>query len=259
MKIAISHLVCAATLVAMTTTATADDLRDRTIGHVITAPTAWLPSGLVLNTGLDQRGTTYSAAALAIGPFASVELSGDSDVRVCRGCEGRAEPRWLGRATFKLASRQDRWFRGAPALAFGVRSTFRGNHDTRASDAFVVASYDLGPVRLHAGGAITDADDDQSMGQDGLGDQVRHGLRPLGGFEWTPAQYPKTSLMGDVMWTSQLESPEAARPSVLRYTAGLAVRYQAFTWGSIELGMRVREKEEIGDLAFFTRVNLSTR
>ena len=42
--------------------------------NVITAPTAWLPSGLVLNTGLDQRGTTYSAAALAIGPFASVEL-----------------------------------------------------------------------------------------------------------------------------------------------------------------------------------------
>ncbi|MCX5748379.1 MAG: hypothetical protein NT062_38490 [Proteobacteria bacterium] len=254
-RVGIAMVVTIAALHA--TPAAADDLRDRSIGHVITAPTAWLPpGGVTATTGLDHHGGTMLSGTISIGPFASVELGGDSEVRICHGCgDTRPDAIWLGRATFKLGASQDQWFVGQPALAFGVRTTFAGKHDTRVAEAFVVASRDLGPIRLHVGASASDGRDERTTApRRSLRDELR-ALRPLGGFEWTPGQYPKTSLMGDIAWVPLVEDDAVSA----RYVTSFAVRYQAFAWSSIELGMNYREAEEIGDSTFFVRVNASAR
>ncbi|MBA3540190.1 MAG: hypothetical protein H0T79_11235, partial [Deltaproteobacteria bacterium] len=180
-------------------------------------------------------------------------LGGDTDIRSCH-CDVDATPQpvWLGRATFKLGAPEDAWFRGQPALGFGVRTTIlpdRTATHTRVAEAFLVASRALGPVQLHAGASVTDATDERSEGAT-LGKQVR----PLGGFQWTPHQYPRTTVMGDVTWVPLLTDTLRRE-----WVAGWGVRYQAFTWGSIELGGRNRQAEGIGDTRFFLRMNVATR
>src|SRR3954469_12380398 len=177
---------------------------DPAIGRVLTAPTAWLPpeGGLVGTAGVDRRGDGSVLLAYGLG-IASVELGTDTDVRGCTECDGdmKGDPLWMGRAAFRLGARQDAWFQGMPALVLGVRTTFATHGHTfggaRETDAYVVGSRAIGPVRLHAGAALSDAGyHDISLGPK---------LRPLGGFEWTPAPYPKTSVLGDVMWLPKLE------------------------------------------------------
>jgi hypothetical protein len=223
---------------------------DPAIGRVLTAPTAWLPpqGGLVGTAGVDRRGDGSVLLAYGLG-IASVELGTDTDVRGCTMCDGdlKGDPLWLGRAAFRLGARQDAWFNGMPALVLGVRTTFAAHgHDlggARATDAYVVASRELGPVRLHAGAALTDAGyHDISLGPT---------LRPLGGFEWTPAPYPKTAVLGDVMWVPKLE-PDGVK---LEWVAGWGVRYQALKWGSIELAVRHRQDEGLQESTVLVRVN----
>jgi hypothetical protein len=159
-----------------------------------------------------------------------------------------SEPVFLWRASFRVGTRQDRWFRGQPALAIGVRRSFREDRYEEA-DAFVVASRDLGPVRLHAGASIGDMEekDTPTANRKSFRTELRS-VKPLGGFEWTPGQYPKTTLMGDIAYQPTLDGP--------KFLTAIAVRYQAFDWGSVELGMRYRESEEIGDSTFFVRANV---
>jgi hypothetical protein len=77
-------------------------------------------------------------------------------------------------------------------------------------------------------------------------------VRPVGGVEWTPPQYPKTTLMGDVSYVPFLRDtvvPEVA----LEWVAGWGVRYQAFEWSAIELAVRHREDEGLGDSTVMVR------
>ncbi len=232
---------------------------DPTIGRVLTAPTAWLPpSGAITGTaGLELRSIVEDRSAMGnvvvgygLGGLASVELGADTDVRTCADCTGDATPRpkWLGRASFRLGARQDQWFVGMPALVLGVRTTFAGKsrdvfERPRVSEAYVVASRVIGPLRFHVGASVTDA---------GFAD-VEMGLqvRPLAGIEWTPAQYPRTSLMGDAAYSAVLE-PDVPR---LEWVAGWGVRYQALSWASIELAVRHREGEGLDRSTVLMRVN----
>jgi len=224
---------------------------DPTVNRVLTAPTAWLPpaGALVGTAGLDHRFDGDVIVGYGLGGLASIELGTDTDVRGCTDCSVRPEPLFLGRAAFRLGAHQDAWFTGMPALVLGVRTTVTALtgrddfHHARVTDAYVVASRVLGPVRLHAGASLIDA---------GFGDyHMRPKLRPLGGLEWTPPQYPKTSLLADVAWVALLHA-DAARPEWL---AGWGVRYQALPWGSIELAVRHREDEGLGDSTVLVRVN----
>jgi hypothetical protein len=224
---------------------------DPTVNRVITAPTAWLPpAGAVIGTaGMDHRFDADIILGYGFGGLASVELGTDTDVRGCTDCSQRPEPLFLTRAAFRMGARQNAWFTGMPALVLGVRTTvvpITGRDDferVRVTDAYVVASRVVGPLRLHAGGSLVDA---------GFGDyHMGPKLRPLGGFEWTPPQYPKTSLLGDVAWVALLRA-DKARPEWL---AGWGVRYQALPWGSIELAVRHREDEGLGDSTVLVRVN----
>ena len=220
---------------------------DPVIGHVLTAPTAWLPrAGSAYGTaGLDHRGDGSIVVGYGLGGIASIELGADSDVRTCAmppcDTDNLATPRLLPRAAFRMGARQDAWFAGQPAVALGV-SVNPG--DARANEAYVVASRAVAPVRLHAGAAVLNA-------RDGGGAAMGMRVRPLGGLEWTPPQYPKTSLLVDIAWLPRFEMPKPA----LEWVLGWGVRYQALTWGSIELDVRHRQNEGLGGSTVMVRVN----
>ncbi len=223
---------------------------DPALGRVLTAPTAWLPAqgGMVGTAGIDRRGDGSVTLAYGLG-LASIELGTDTDVRGCTTCDGdlKADALWLGRAAFRLGARQDAWFPGMPAVVLGLRNTFAARGHTfggaRVTDAYLVGSRVLGPVRLHLGGAISDG----GYKQVALGPT----LRPFAGFEWTPAPYPKTSVLGDVMWVPRIETDRVE----LEWVAGWGVRYQALKWGSIELAVRHRQDEGLQESTVLVRVN----
>jgi hypothetical protein len=221
--------------------------------RVLTVPTAWLArSGdAAVMLGLDHRGDGAAIADVGLGDLAELELGSDSDVRACVDCAMRPVPIALGRAAFRLGTRADA-AHGTHAIALGVRTTFaaRGHavHEPRASDAYLVASSDFGVVRLHAGIDALSA----SVG--GIRAPAR--LRPLAGVELHPPMYPRSSLLGDLAWEPTLD---AARGPALGWLFGVGVRYQAFTWASVELAVRARQAEELGAATVMVRVNAMQR
>lgn len=222
------------------------------LARVLTAPTAWLiPAGTVVGSAsLDHRGDGALSVLLGLGDLATVELGGDTDVRTCDACGDAATPRWIGRAAFRVGARQDAWFAGMPALALGMRAAVTGGNRTapRVSEAQLVASRSLGPLRLHAGATLTAAGfETAARSPRALGPT----LRPLAGLEWTPRRYPRTALLADVAWVARLDSG-APR---LEWVAGWGVRYQAVRWSAIELAVRHREDEGLGQSTVMIRIH----
>jgi len=218
--------------------------------RVLTAPTAWLPEAgaAVVMLGVDHRGDGAAVLGYGLGRIAEVELGSESDIRGCADCSARPSPLWLGRAGFRIGARPDAWFTGMPAIVFGVRATFavRGHavHDPQANDAYLVASRDLGVVRLHAGADAISASVD--------GRRAGARIRPLAGLELHPPMYPRSSLLGDVAWEPTLD---AQRGPQLGWMLGVGVRYQAFAWASVELAVRARQAEDLGASTVLVRVN----
>ena len=196
---------------------------DPEIDHVVAAPTAWLPeAGVAIGrAALDHRGGGELVIGYGLGGIAEVE-AGDSG------------------ATFRLGAHQDAWFAGQPAIAFGVTESLPG--EPRAGEAYVVASRVLGPLRVHAGAIALDAESTARM---------KLVVRPLGGLELVPPQYPRTTIVGDLTWQATLVTP---RP-VAGWVIGYGVRYQALSWGSIELAVRVRQDEGVSGSTVLVRVN----
>ena len=234
---------------------------DPVIGRAFSAPTAWLPPaiGIVASAGLDMRELVGDTrvddsviVAYGLGGIAAVELGTDSDIRACVDCSVRPVSTWLGRAAFRIGARQDAWFAGMPALVLGVRTTSTSRspfQDARVVEAYVVASRELGPLRAHLGAAVSDASHAGPPGSDGVEQGPR--LRPLAGLEWTPSQYPKTSLIGDLAWVPRLEETRIE----VEWAASWGVRYQAVTWGAIELFVRHREDGALADSTVLMRVH----
>ncbi len=226
---------------------------DPTESRVLTAPTAWLPpaGGAIVTATLDHRFDGSAVVGYSLGDFAAIDVGTDTDVRSCETCEGDADPLYLGRASFRLGLRQDRLFRGSPALLAGVRTTFANQGrvgDVRVAEAYAVASLELGPLKLHGGGEVVDA----AMGETELGPTVR----PFGGIEWTPGQYPNTTVLVDLAYVPLLEHRVVEPVVKLEWMAGFGVRYNALRdWGAIELAVRVREAEGLGDTTVMVRVN----
>jgi hypothetical protein len=237
-----------AILAAVGTPARADDPSE---SRVLTAPTAWLPpaGGVVVTTTLDHRFDGSAVIGYSLGGLAAIDVGTDADVRTCETCDGDAEPLFLGRAGFRMGLRQDQVFRGSPALLVGVRTTFANQGrvgDVKVSEAYLVASRTLGPVKLHAGVQAVDA----AMGEVALGVKVR----PIGGLEWTPGQYPNTTVLADLAYVPLLR--HGAGDVDLEWVGGVGVRYNALRdWGAIELAVRVREDEGLGDTTVMVRLN----
>ncbi|HEU4734453.1 MAG TPA: hypothetical protein VFT22_41470 [Kofleriaceae bacterium] len=241
-----AQLAAAALVIATAAPASADPPGAR----VLTAPTGWLPEAgaAAVMLGADHRGDGAAVLGVGLGGLAELELGSESDARGCTDCTARPAAVWLGRAGFRLGARQDAWFAGMPALVLGVRVSFaaRGHelHEPRASDAYVVASRDLGVVRLHAGA------DAISASVDGMRAAAR--LRPLAGLELHPPMYPRSSLLADIAWVPTLDAQAGPR---LGWLLGIGVRYQALAWASVELAVRAHEGDDLGGSTVMVRVN----
>jgi hypothetical protein len=222
--------------------------------RVLTAPTAWLPEAgaAAVMLGIDHRGDGAAIVSCGLGRIAELELGSESDVRACTDCAARPTPLVLARAAFRIGAPHDAWFTGMPALVLGVRVAFaaRGHevHEPRTSDAYAMASRDLGVVQLHAGVDAISA----SLGARRSAAQ----LRPLAGLELHPPMYPRSSLLADVAWLPTLD---AARGPQLRWIVGIGARYQAFSWASVELAVRARQGEDLGASTVLVRVNVAAR
>ena len=229
---------------------------DPAIPRVITAPTAWLPpGGAIVATGgagvgaegFGNAGEAMLSLSYGLGDLAAVELATDRDLRGCVDCTDRPNGLWLGRAGFRLGARQDAWFPGMPALVFGVRTTWAAKGPdfggARASEAYVVASRVVGPTRIHVGASAIDARHRQT--------ELGVTMRPLAGLEWTPRDLPRSSLMVDVAWLPRLELDRVTD----EWVGGLGVRYQALTWGSIELAVRNRQDDGLAGTTVMVRLN----
>ena len=216
------------------------------IGHVITAPTAWLPpeGSIVGSASLDHRGDGGFRFTYGLGGLAALEIGGDKDLRACdAACAAKPEPKWNGHMAFTMGVPQVDL---RPAFALGFATTF-DKPSLKAVDLHLVTSYRLGGVRGHAGFALIES----RTGDATSGVKVR----PVAGLEITPPQYPKTTLLTDFAYLPLLRQDAPA----LEWTIGWGVRYQALRWSSIELDVRHREGEGLGDSTVMVRVNALVR
>ncbi|MBP6631339.1 MAG: hypothetical protein KA297_18020 [Kofleriaceae bacterium] len=221
--------------------------------RVIAAPTAWVPRAGAVNAslGIDHRGGALAVAGIGLGDLAHLELGLDGDVRL-----GDGSPLRLPRAGFRLGARPDAWFRGQPAVAVTVRTSFAAPStaaaaDVTVADATVSASRRVREVRLHAG--LTAIDARYRIG----GELIRLGpgrprLRPTAGLEWTPPIYPNTTLVLDLGW-----APDLAPTPTLRYLADLGARYRVYEFLTVELIVRHRQGEDLAATTVATRLNVA--
>ena len=268
MRALVTH--CAGVLAAIATSLPCESAADPATDRVFTAPTAWLaPEGAIVGTGaVDLRAIAEGrlestiVVGYGLGGLAQLDFGTDADVRGCNLCgDALPTPLYLVRAAFRMGARQDAWFAGMPALLVGTRVSVAASgafDNLRVVDAYGVASRSLfeGKLRLHAGVSLVNARFEAPDGEHELGLQVR----PNAGLEWTPPQYPKTSLMGDVAFLPLLVADDTGQRIELEWVAGWGVRYQAFEWGAIELAVRHREgleshPEGLGDSTLFVRLN----
>jgi hypothetical protein len=229
--------------------------------RLLTAPTAWVPpagaitASMALEQSVEYRGDGAVIVGYGLGGLAAIELGADTEIRTCTSCGDPANPRWFPRAQFRIGAPQDAWFRGMPALALGLKNTFAapgfgGFERPRVTEAYVVASRGLGRVRVH-GGAMAIA---AAFGDLELGPVVR----PIAGFELRPPGWPRSTLIGDVAWTTRLElepEPSDRRGPRLEMMVGGGARYQFFDWATIELGVRVPREEGLSNGRVMIRLN----
>jgi hypothetical protein len=214
--------------------------------HVVTAPTAWLPAaGTVIGmAGLDHTGEPLVDVAYGMGGLAALDVGVDTDVEATAGSGAPTSEVALGRAGFRMGLQQELDGLGALAELVGARVTFAGS-GRRVTDVYAVASARLGAVRVHLGADVMDAK--ASSGATPLGTT----LRPTLGVEVTPPIYPRTTLLVDLAWLPKFDGATTE----VQYVAGFGVRYQALKWGAIELDVRTREGEGLGDTKVMVRVD----
>lgn len=224
--------------------------------RVYHVPTAWLQphARTFVTAGANHRGGAFVSAAAGLGNIAELDISVIDQLIGCEVCSGDdRETTELTPITalFKLGVAAGRLGRWQPALALGYRRSFNAREreigeaviDPELAQMYLVASWKISRLELHLGGDLWDARSGgggESLSEAPLGSQ----LRPFAGASWRSRRYPRTSLLADIAWAPELrataDGPE--RPE-LAWLAGFGVRYQALTWGSVELGVRAREKD----------------
>jgi hypothetical protein len=214
--------------------------------HVIHVPTAWVLARDTAwgSAGADHRGGGFLDVVASLAGLAEIDAGVDDAFVSCTCVTGRAlTPAWVDVAGFKLGVARGGDGRRA-GIAIGARRSFDAKLPVAVASIYLAGSVELGPLRAHAG--VT------AWGAEGGGVRMTETpIRPFAGLEWTPAQYPRTAVIGDFSWLPELEA-QGAR---VRWIAGWGVRYQALSWGSIELTVRHREGDELGTSTVMVRVN----
>jgi len=234
--------------------------------RVLHVPTAWLqtPGRVYGSTGLDHRGTGFLAVNGGVGKLAEIDINVTDRFLLCdQECDGdernTSDARVVS-ALFKIGTAADSMFAGQPALAIGFRKAIHVTAEARLADSeprlaelYLAASRRYGPLGLHAGAQLFDA----RVGSARLLDvsQPARRTRPFAGLEWVPSIYPRTTLLVDFSWVPELRSANDEGDVALRWLAGWGIRYQALSWGSIELAVRHRENEGLSDSAVLVRIN----
>ncbi len=231
-----------------------------TAPRLLHAPTAWLqPSGqLHAAAGISHRAGAQAALVLGIGGLAEVDLDLTDRLVACEPCAGDRTATALAArsALFKIGlARRPGGGRLGAGVALGLRRSLATRAvavGARAGELEAVELYLVGGlawrgVEVHGGATLHAA---RHGGGSGLG-ALRERVRPVGGLAWTPTPYPRTVLLADVTWTPTV----APAGPALGWTIGWGVRYQALRWSSIELAVRNRQAEELGDATVFVRVN----
>jgi hypothetical protein len=216
------------------------------------APTGSLqPHGVGAGrAGASHQGHPFLDLAVGVGGVAEVGVTLE-EVLACDACDGRDDTR-LAAATalFKVGVAEGLAGRWQPAVALGfVRSVLvEGEARPAMARMYLAASMPAGPVRLHAGAEVWDA---AAAGRAALHATapVAARLRPLCGVEYRPGAYPRTTLVADLAWAPRVEPDEIT----LRWHAGFGVRYQALSWGGVELGVAAREGAGLGDAVVLLR------
>lgn len=254
------------TLVVLATlahTAHAEPVAAPTASRVVHAPTAWLqPQGqLYVQLGASHLPTAAGAATLGLGDVAELEVELADRFIACPGCgETRDEANlFLGTAAFRMGVATDpaaRAWRTGVVLgfrrSFAGRATSAGGRDARldAAQLHLVAGLRIAGFELHAGAELHDARHGDAPLRPS-GDAWHTAVRPLAAIAWTPPPYPRTSLLLDVAYLPEVKD---AGPR-LRWTLGWGVRYQALRWGAIDLLVRQREDQALGDAAVMVRLS----
>jgi hypothetical protein len=245
-----------ATAAAPASIALADPVQPPRVVH---APTArMVPGGVVHATaGASHRGTGTLVATAGLGDLAEIELGVADDLAVCDPCAGNRYRPFPAIAGFKIGT-PAWWLGGRFGIAAGIRRTFAGRptpwgtDPVSAAELYAVASARLGEVRVHAGAVSWST---RHVAPDGT--RVEMGVdelplvRPLAGIEWTPSIYPRSTFLADVSHVAELE-PTAAH---VRWIGAWGARYQALSWGSIELAVRHRGADELADTTVLVRLN----
>ena len=249
-----------AALLIVSTGARAASADERSADAVVTMPTAFMLNStsaripaIAGRARIDHRGAASVQGSLGLAGIAMLTIDTDRDLRVCETCvEDKTLPDETLRtlrarhAEFKMGAPVNAWFRGQPALAIGVRVTTTTASSTqanvRATDAYLVASEVLGPVTVHAGVIAQDIASSRNDERLQLSATSR-GIRPMLGFEWHPAQYPRTTLLADLTWVPELRAKGPAQT----WLGGWGVRYQAARILGVELSVRHRQDEGLAD------------
>ncbi len=229
-----------------------------TATRAIHAPTGWLlPSGqLQLGLGVSHRRAPAGQLALGIGGVGELELALDDRLIACVACDdGRAEVDLFARAAaFRVgvaSSPRRRWRAGAVLglrRTIATRALVAGGRGAPldAAALHLVAAARWGGLELHGGGELHDARHaDARLPRAGA-----RAVRPLVALAWAPPPYPRTTMLVDLSW-----SPERRAPGPrLGWLLGWGVRYQALSWGAIELVVRQRAEQSLGDATVLVQV-----
>jgi hypothetical protein len=232
--------------------------RAPTSPHVVHAPTAWLqPAGqLHVGLGTSHRLAPSASVAFGLGDVAQLDVEMSDRLIACPGCgeERDATNLFAATALFKMgvATSAAREWRLATALGFrktfATRSVMAGGRDAEleAAELYLVGGARWHGVELHGGAELFDA----RHGDARIEHTVARTVRPVAGLAWTPPPYPRTTMVVDIAWAPDVKDG----PPRLGWMVGWGVRYQALRWGAIELVVRQREDEALGDSTVMVRV-----
>lgn len=236
--------------------------RAPTAPRVVHAPTAWLqPAGqLHVGLGTSHRLAPSVSAAFGLGDVAELDVDVSDRLIECAGCGEERDQTNLFAATalFKMgaATSAARDWRLGTALGFrkvfATRTVTAGGRDAEleAAQLYLVGGGRwrgaAGVLELHAGAELFDA----RHGDARIEHTLARTVRPTAGLMWTPPPYPRTTMVVDVSWAPEVKDG----PPRLAWLVGWGVRYQALRWGAIELVVRQREDEALGDSTVMVRV-----
>lgn len=232
--------------------------------RVYHVPTAWLQphAGVYGTAGANHRGGLTVAVAAGLGNIAELDISVSDRFVMCDVCEGESrdtQEAYIASAKFKVGVDQGVIGRYAPAIALGFRRSLYGAERQTGSmtlspefgEMYLAVSYNVSRLELHVGAEMWDAlslEDGPALHDQPVADQIR----PFGGLSYRPARYPRTSMMIDFGWVPEFRATEGPE---LEWVGGIGVRYQALSWGSVELAVRARENGAVDDAVAFLRFN----